>query len=992
MTKSFLSCVLIALIISSIFLFGTVHFSTAQNGTNVNGIINSDTTWTQTNSPYTFTGPVSINAGVTLTIQPGVTVNIGTYYLQVNGTITAKGTSSNTITINGNSTVISGYPGYVNTGISGYEIIFDFPSSSWNEQTGTGCIIQNANLNYVPIEIDQASPKIDGNIFSFNQSANSYQDAIDVSAGSPIISNNTITMNGSGKVTNGISVTASSLQTLQTAASPTISNNKILGINTIGYGIYSLGNASILKNSISGWQMGISSVNDFFTLTNNTIIGNLICRNNGSYSYGIFLDSKDVSLVENNTITSNLIGIGINSQSAPTIIGNNIFGNNQYNVHLLSSVNITASYNWWGSTDSQAIGQTIYDFKNDFTLGTVNFASFLTAPNPDAPTSTEASVESYSWYIAPSNTALAQYIGDLVAVGEVEDLGLNPIGQVIVSGLAYNSTGGLLASSEAFVYENYLFSTQKAPFYLDFTPQNSVTQDQSWVPSVTNVTVQIVYISDTNASETSGLIISTASSQVENGRYTVTGSIQNNGPELTGNVWVEATFYNSSGSVVSLNFTNYLTNSLAPGESVPFTVSPTDNTGQLTNEITSYSLLIQSTPLTVSPSPSPSPTSPPANQTIALNPNMGPPGTGVIATLTGFPAYVAIIITFDTTNVGTVTSTSENSTVSFQVPVSASVGLHHVNGTGTSGGFATTTFNVTQAITPTPTPTPIPTTTPIPTQSPTPSPTPTPTSTASPAPTSTPIPTPTQTPAPILPTPLLAVSCQSSASYSNFKVEITGSLTASATGISDVPILLSYSVDEGKSWTGLTTASTDNNGNFAAVWFASASGTYLLNAQWNGNSTFSDANTTINFAVLPYEEQSVFSVSSNSTISAFTFNSTSQELSFSVTGPSGTTGYVDIYVPKSLISDGSNLKVYLDGNQLTYSIQSQGDSWLISFNYHHSTHEVVMNLGTASSPLSLQSQLVDLVVVGITISAITIVTVVLVYRRSKVKKTSSKNS
>jgi hypothetical protein len=464
--------------------------------------------------------------------------------------------------------------------------------------------------------------------------------------------------------------------------------------------------------------------------------------------------------------------------------------------------------------------------------------------------------------------------------------------------------------------------------------------------------------------------------------YTVTGSIHNNGPETTGNVWIEATFYNSSGSVVGLNFTNYLTSSLVAGESVPFTVTPTDNTGKLTNEITSYSLLIQSNPFTISPSPSPSPTSIPANQSISLNPVMGPPGTGVVATLTGFPAYVATIITFDTTNVGTVTSTSENSTVSFHVPASASVGLHYVNGTGTSGGFATTTFTVTQTIAPTPTPTPIPTA----------PPTPTPIPTQSPTPTSTPMPTPTQTPAPILPTPLLAVSCQSSASYSNFKVEITGSLTASGTGLSDVPILLSYSVNEGKSWTGLTTASTDNSGNFTAVWFASASGTYLLNAQWIGNSTFSDANSTINFAVLPYEEQSVFSVSSNSTISAFAFNSTSQELSFRVSGPSGTSGYVDIYVPKSLISDVSNLKVYLDGNQLTYSTQSQGDSWLVLFNYHHSAHEVVIRLGPASSSSSFQSQLVDLVIAGIAIAVIAIVAVLLVSRRNKTKKQAAKNS
>jgi hypothetical protein len=246
-----------------------------------------------------------------------------------------------------------------------------------------------------------------------------------------------------------------------------------------------------------------------------------------------------------------------------------------------------------------------------------------------------------------------------------------------------------------------------------------------------------------------------------------------------------------------------------------------------------------------------------------------------------------------------------------------------------------------------------------------------------------PNPNPTSIP---LATATLDVSCQSSASYSNFKVEIKGALTANGVGISNVPVLLAYSVNDGNSWVDLTTTGTDNSGNFAAVWFPTASGTYLLNAQWNGNSTFSDADTTINFAILPYQEQSVFSVSSNSTVSAFAFNSTIQELSFSVSGPSNTTGYVDIYVPKSLINDVSNLKIFLDENPLPYSTESQSDSWLLSFTYHHSIHQVTINLGSASSPSFMRSQLGELFVVGVVITAFAITSVVLLLRKHKKQK------
>jgi len=106
----------------------------------------------------------------------------------------------------------------------------------------------------------------------------------------------------------------------------------------------------------------------------------------------------------------------------------------------------------------------------------------------------------------------------------------------------------------------------------------------------------------------------------------------------------------------------------------------------------------------------------------------------------------------------------------------------------------------------------------------------------------------------------------------------------------------------------------------------------------------------VNFALEPCETQSAFSVTSNSTLSALTFDSASRELSFSVSGDSGTTGYVNVNIPKSLVSDVSGLKVYLDSTQIDYTAQSQGDSWLLYLTYHHSSHSVMISLASASSP------------------------------------------
>jgi len=49
------------------------------------------------------------------------------------------------------------------------------------------------------------------------------------------------------------------------------------------------------------------------------------------------------------------------------------------------SNNINAVSNWWGTTSTQIIGQTIYDSKFNASLGQVSFVPFLNQPNVQAP-------------------------------------------------------------------------------------------------------------------------------------------------------------------------------------------------------------------------------------------------------------------------------------------------------------------------------------------------------------------------------------------------------------------------------------------------------------------------------------------------------------------------------------------------------------------------------------------------------------------------------
>jgi hypothetical protein len=200
-----------------------------------------------------------------------------------------------------------------------------------------------------------------------------------------------------------------------------------------------------------------------------------------------------------------------------------------------------------------------------------------------------------------------------------------------------------------------------------------------------------------------------------------------------------------------------------------------------------------------------------------------------------------------------------------------------------------------------------------------------------------------------LATPSLITSCVSSVSQSSLSVNINGYLTSDGKGISDAPILLSYSVTGGESWQDLTLVNTASDGSYSALWFPYVTGNYLLQAVFDGDENYIGTSNIVSFAMTPDSDQTVFSVTSNSTLSELSYNPASKELSFSVSGEPGTMGYTNVDIPKSLMTDTSDVKVYLDNNPIKYTAQSQSDCWLLSFTYHHSADDVVINLGSSAA-------------------------------------------
>ena len=250
-------------------------------------------------------------------------------------------------------------------------------------------MIKNAVFNAVSVSIIGCSPKISNSYFtnSFSTEVSGYGGsplilnnafscqtiAIGFSSGSPTISGNFIRSTGMAGIS-GISAGSSTAY---------ISDNNI---TRCYYGISATGYATITRNQITYCSMGVYSISAYGTIENNTISGNAV---------GIFGGGA----IRNNTIGNNTVGLTATTASS-NITQNNFINNIQYSVGV-STNSVDALYNWWETTDVAAINQMIYDSKNVTSYGTVNFAPFLSEPNPKAP-----ALESIYYVPAPTPTPI----------------------------------------------------------------------------------------------------------------------------------------------------------------------------------------------------------------------------------------------------------------------------------------------------------------------------------------------------------------------------------------------------------------------------------------------------------------------------------------------------------------------------------------------------------------------------------------------------------
>ncbi len=314
------------------------------------GVISRNAVLTIENSPFLLTSHVLVPKGVSLFIEPGVTIDLNDKFIQVDGTLQARGKSKSPIKFLSSA-----------GSREGNRILFTAESTRWDKDRESGCLIEYVDMKvhnngygaYGPVEIRGASPRIANS--SIENMGDPGSAIIVSSEGSPTIEHNTLQANQIG-----ISVDQSEAY---------IENNVIKGAarGLVLRGEFHLqvkrnlflGNGTGIEMYYLPWHRTYSTLQG--TLTENTIVNNFV--------YGISIRNLGSSV------------------TPPIIYANNIYNNGKYNIHLEStSAGLDLANNWWGTTAPDVIEGGFYHQPQDFRLGRIQYEPFMTKPPNQAPT------------------------------------------------------------------------------------------------------------------------------------------------------------------------------------------------------------------------------------------------------------------------------------------------------------------------------------------------------------------------------------------------------------------------------------------------------------------------------------------------------------------------------------------------------------------------------------------------------------------------------
>ena len=321
-------------------------------GTSVSGYISEDTIWRIDDSPYLISSDIIIETNAVVTLEPGVVVKfVAGNNIIVDGGLVARGNSTHPITFTSSSaTPVPGMWG---------SIIFR------DESKDSSCEITHCLIEYGTNGISAISSEP---TISFCNISDNSGYGIEMDDGAPEISWCLLNRNNIGIHVAGI------------YSSPVITDNEIKNNKLDGvFCDWVWGWSGQVR--ISGNNISLNEGNGIKTVASGNILitNNIISDNHDS---GILLSDLDIE-VRGNVIMRNKYGIYSSAGDQEDLIPiryNHIAENSVYDFYHDGSADVTATLNWWGTTNETLIREHIYDYYDDWNFGKVFYDPYLMPP------------------------------------------------------------------------------------------------------------------------------------------------------------------------------------------------------------------------------------------------------------------------------------------------------------------------------------------------------------------------------------------------------------------------------------------------------------------------------------------------------------------------------------------------------------------------------------------------------------------------------------